>query len=77
MVLSRPSTVESLPSHLGIQPSPVWSLPIEAVYPFLETGPDGLPASESQRRFEKFGANELPKPASRPLWLRFTDQLTH
>lgn len=28
-------------------------------------------------RLEKFGVNELPAPAHRPLWLRFTDQLTH
>ncbi len=77
MVLSRPSTVESLTGSLDIQPLSVWRLPIEAVYPFLETGPGGLPASEAQQRFEKFGANELPKPPSRPLWLRFTDQLTH
>ena len=47
------------------------------MYPSLQTSPEGLPPHEAQQRFEKFGANELPEPAKRPLWLRFTDQLTH
>jgi len=56
---------------------PVWALPIEAVYESLGTATDGLPEYEAVRRFEQDGANELPEPPHRPLWLRFTDQLTH
>ncbi|BAY11684.1 cation-translocating P-type ATPase [Calothrix sp. NIES-2098] len=56
---------------------PIWALPVEEVYESLGTASDGLSADEAERRFAQFGANELPEPAHRPLWLRFTDQLTH
>lgn len=56
---------------------PVWTLPVDAVYDFLHTSASGLSELEAAQRLEKFGANELPEPAHRPLWLRFTDQLTH
>jgi Ca2+-transporting ATPase len=56
---------------------PVWALPVEEVYESLVTSANGLSDSEAIFRLEKFGANELPTPAQRPLWLRFTDQLTH
>ncbi len=56
---------------------PVWALPVEVVYESLATSSGGLSDDEARQRFEKFGANELPAPAHRPLWLRFTDQLTH
>jgi magnesium-transporting ATPase (P-type) len=60
------------PSH-----QPIWTLPVEAVYEALSTDPQGLQEAEAIRRFEQFGPNELPEPPHRPLWLRFTDQLTH
>jgi potassium/sodium efflux P-type ATPase len=56
---------------------PIWALTIEAVYESLGSGAKGLSAIEAERRFNQFGANELPEAAHRPLWLRFTDQLTH
>lgn len=56
---------------------PVWALPAEEVYESLGTTANGLSENEAFQRFEQFGANELPEPAHRPLWLRFTDQLTH
>jgi potassium/sodium efflux P-type ATPase len=56
---------------------PVWALPIEAVYPALDTTSQGLTRFDAHQRLEKFGPNELPEPPRRPLWLRFTDQLTH
>lgn len=56
---------------------PIWALSIPAVYESLESGEIGLSEGEAQARFNQFGANELPEPAQRPLWLRFTDQLTH
>ncbi|MBD2339646.1 cation-transporting P-type ATPase [Calothrix sp. FACHB-156] len=56
---------------------PIWALPVEEVYESLGSANNGLSADEAQRRFAQFGANELPEPAHRPLWLRFTDQLTH
>ncbi len=56
---------------------PIWALPIEEVYEYLGSATDGLSAEEAEGRFAQFGANELPEPATRPLWLRFTDQLTH
>ncbi|NWF61961.1 MAG: cation-transporting P-type ATPase [Fischerella sp.] len=56
---------------------PVWTLPIEAVYESLGTTDNGLTEYEARQRFERYGANELPETIQRPMWLRFTDQLTH
>ena len=56
---------------------PVWTLPVETVYESLATAPQGLSSREAAQRLEQFGANELPTPTHRPLWLKFTDQLTH
>ena len=56
---------------------PVWTLPIEAVYESLGTSAQGLSEHEAVQRLERYGPNELPEPAHRPMWLRFADQLTH
>lgn len=56
---------------------PLWTLSFEEVYESLGTAANGLSEDEARERLEKFGANELPEPAHRPLWLRFADQLTH
>ncbi|MEG4108982.1 cation-transporting P-type ATPase [Microcoleus sp. S13_C5] len=56
---------------------PLWTLSFEEVYESLGTAANGLSDKEAQERLEKFGANELPEPVHRPLWLRFADQLTH
>jgi potassium/sodium efflux P-type ATPase len=56
---------------------PIWALPVESVYEALNSAASGLSEDEAARRLQQFGANELPEPAQRPLWLRFTDQLTH
>jgi Ca2+-transporting ATPase len=58
-------------------PRPVWTLSIEDVYAALDTTPQGLTEVEAQQQLARYGPNELPEPAQRPLWLRFTDQLTH
>jgi magnesium-transporting ATPase (P-type) len=56
---------------------PIWALPVESVYKALDSAASGLSEDEAACRLQQFGANELPEPAHRPLWLRFTDQLTH
>jgi magnesium-transporting ATPase (P-type) len=56
---------------------PIWTLSAEEVYQFLEISKSGLSDDDAHERLVKFGANELPEPAHRPLWLRFTDQLRH
>ncbi|MBD2503262.1 cation-translocating P-type ATPase [Anabaena azotica] len=56
---------------------PVWTLPIAAVYESLGTTDNGLTEYEATQSLERYGANELPETAQRPMWLRFTDQLTH
>jgi potassium/sodium efflux P-type ATPase len=56
---------------------PIWALPVELVYEALGSDVHGLTAAAAIDRFTQFGANELPEPAHRPLWLRFADQLTH
>ncbi|MBD2445739.1 cation-transporting P-type ATPase [Nostoc sp. FACHB-152] len=56
---------------------PIWSLSTQDVYHFLETTESGLSDDKADQQLAKFGANELPEPPHRPLWLRFTDQLRH
>ncbi len=55
----------------------IWSFTPEEVYESLETSAQGLSEAEAAQRLAKYGLNELPEPVQRPLWLRFTDQLTH
>jgi Ca2+-transporting ATPase len=61
-----------MPSHPSI-----WSLTTDEVHQTLSTSPEGLADSEAAVRFKQYGANELPEPPRRSLWLRFLDQLTH
>jgi magnesium-transporting ATPase (P-type) len=55
----------------------IWSFTTEGVYERLDTSAQGLSEEEADRRLQQYGLNELPEPVQRPLWLRFTDQLTH
>jgi Ca2+-transporting ATPase len=56
---------------------PIWSLPLEQVYPGLRSTPDGLSQLEAEQRLERYGANRLPPLKRRPLALRFLDQMVH
>jgi Ca2+-transporting ATPase len=56
---------------------PVWTLSTEQVYETLSTSAQGLSEAETAIRIKHYGFNELPEPARRSLFLRFTDQLTH
>ncbi|MEG3436227.1 cation-transporting P-type ATPase [Pannus brasiliensis CCIBt3594] len=56
---------------------PIWTLNIPDVYESLRTSDRGLSEDEAAGRLERFGPNELPEPPRRPLWLRFSDRLTH
>jgi Ca2+-transporting ATPase len=56
---------------------PIWALSAEGVYQSFGLTPSGLVEHEAQERLQKFGANELPEPPRRPLWLKFADQLSH
>ncbi len=56
---------------------PVWTLSAEQVYSSLSTSAQGLSEAETALRIKHYGFNELPAPARRSLFLRFTDQLTH
>ena len=68
----------SSPARLHqLEQLPIWTLPVADVYDALETAAQGLSEFQAAQQLEKFGANELPEPAHRPLWLRFADQLTH
>jgi Ca2+-transporting ATPase len=55
----------------------IWTLSPEEVYQSFDISKSGLSDDDAFQRFTRFGANELPEPAHRPLWLRFTDQLRH
>ncbi|MGM3306052.1 cation-translocating P-type ATPase [Anabaena sp. WFMT] len=57
--------------------SPVWTLSTQEVYETLSTSSQGLSEAETAIRIKHYGFNELPEPARRSLFLRFTDQLTH
>lgn len=56
---------------------PIWSLPLEKVYPGLRTTPEGLSQPEAQQRLERYGANRLPPLKRRSLALRLLDQMVH
>ncbi len=55
----------------------IWTLTPPEVYKTLTTTPQGISEAEANLRLKKSGYNELPEPQTRPLILRFTDQLTH
>jgi potassium/sodium efflux P-type ATPase len=57
--------------------NPIWSLTPQEVYRNLTTTSQGLNESEANLRLKQYGYNELPEPQTRPLILRFIDQLTH
>jgi magnesium-transporting ATPase (P-type) len=56
---------------------PIWSLTQEQVYTNLTTTHQGLSKVEADLRIKQYGYNELPETQTRPLILRFIDQLTH
>jgi magnesium-transporting ATPase (P-type) len=62
---------------MALSHQPIWVLSVEQVYESLGSNPVGLTANEAFQRFQQLGANELPEPPHRPLWLKFVDQLTH
>ena len=55
----------------------IWTLTPTDVYKTLTTSPQGISEAEANLRLKQSGYNELPEPQTRPLILRFTDQLTH
>jgi magnesium-transporting ATPase (P-type) len=55
----------------------IWTLTPTDVYKTLTTTPQGISEAEANLRLKQTGYNELPEPQTRPLILRFTDQLTH
>ena len=55
----------------------IWTLTPPEVYKTLTTTPQGISEAEANLRLKKSGYNELPEPQTRPLILRFIDQLTH
>lgn len=56
---------------------PIWKLTPEEVYQQLMTTSLGLSTAEANLRLQQSGYNELPRSETRPLILRFIDQLTH
>ncbi|BDA67680.1 cation-transporting ATPase, E1-E2 type [Calothrix sp. PCC 7716] len=56
---------------------PIWSLTPQQVYQNLTTTPQGISEVEANLRLQQYGYNELPEQQTRPLILRFIDQLTH
>ncbi|WP_242049384.1 cation-transporting P-type ATPase [Aulosira sp. FACHB-615] len=57
--------------------SHIWTLTPTDVYKTLTTTPQGISEAEANLRLKQSGYNELPEPQTRPLILRFIDQLTH
>jgi Ca2+-transporting ATPase len=55
----------------------IWTLTPTDVYKTLITTPQGISEAEANLRLKQSGYNELPEPQTRPLILRFTDQLTY
>ena len=48
----------------------------EAVFDALGTSRRGLTSADAAARLASYGANELPRPHRRPLWLKFAAQFT-
>ena len=57
--------------------TPIWMLSPEEVYQSFGINVAGLSENDAFQRLQQFGPNELPDPPQRPLWLKFTDQLSH
>jgi magnesium-transporting ATPase (P-type) len=55
----------------------IWTIPPQEVYKNLTTTSQGLSDTEADLRLKQYGYNELPPSQTRPLILRFVDQLTH
>jgi len=55
--------------------SPIWTLTTDQVYKTLSTSAQGLSEAETALRIKHYGFNELPAPARRSLFLRFTSRL--
>jgi Ca2+-transporting ATPase len=55
----------------------IYSLPVEAVYPALDTRPDGLNQSEAEKRLLEHGLNVLLEVKGKPLYLKFLANFTH
>ena len=55
----------------------IHELPVEGALASLNSGADGLSASEAARRLGEFGPNRLEDVARERLWLRFAREFTH
>jgi Ca2+-transporting ATPase len=55
----------------------IYSLSVEAVYPALDTRPDGLNQSEAEKRLHEHGPNVLQEVKGKPLYLKFLANFTH
>ena len=52
-------------------------LEAEQILAALEVTPEGLSAEEADRRAQRYGKNNLPKPAPRSMWRLLFDQVSH
>ncbi|MBP6482696.1 MAG: cation-transporting P-type ATPase [Pseudomonadales bacterium] len=55
----------------------IYELPVELALASLNSGVDGLSASEAARRLAEFGPNRLEDVARERLWLRLAREFTH
>jgi Ca2+-transporting ATPase len=55
----------------------IFALSVEAVYPALDTRPDGLNQSEAEKRLLEHGPNILREVKGKPLYLKFLANFTH
>ncbi len=55
----------------------IYALPLEGVYPALDTRPEGLNQSEVEARLQEYGPNVLREVKGKPLYLKFLANFTH
>jgi Ca2+-transporting ATPase len=55
----------------------IYTLPVEEVYPVLNTRPEGLNQAEAEARLQEHGPNVLREVKGKPLYLKFLANFTH
>lgn len=69
--LPRPSRRAFSPVVADLQPTDIWTEPLERLFSRLSAAPSGLTADVGEARLAQFGRNDAAAVAHAPLWLQF------
>jgi P-type Ca2+ transporter type 2C len=76
VVTRAAATLQGEPPAPAPQEQAAQVLTADEVFGVLGSSPRGLASTEAADRLARHGANELPRPPQRPIWLRFLAQFT-